>query len=82
MCLKSLAALVDHMKDLAVQENQQVMAFLANRSQDWLADITTTMNERNIRFFGGTMSPSGTDGRKTFSVNNGQTCHSFRKKTR
>jgi hypothetical protein len=53
MYLRNMASLVDHLNTCAIGEDQKIMIFLADRSQDCLVEITALMNERNIPFFGG-----------------------------
>lgn len=53
MYLRNMASFVDHMNACPIEEDQQVMIFLADRSQDCLSEITAFLNQRNIQFFGG-----------------------------
>ena len=53
MYLNSMASFLDHMDSFPIQEDQQIMVFLADRSHSWLDEITAFMNQCKIRFFGG-----------------------------
>lgn len=63
MYLTSMTTFEDHIRTLSLQENQQVMVFLADRSLSWLDGVTSVLNQRNIQFFGGVFPGLLHDGR-------------------